>query len=203
MKNLTNISILAIISLWLLPEQIVLAYPPAVGILGPAKSCLACHVQNGPWKDDQTLVIDLLDKATGQSLRQPDGTFKLTASRNQPSILLTAIGYRGSDPNLIPYRNAWLYVSPETIGNSALSKFAAGWDVNLPVACRITGDKMEGFADAHVTVLPMTILPTASAKDAVVQLQIMLTKGESVKGKPAEGMIGSYFERTLYLRIQE
>jgi len=30
-----------------------------------------------------------------------------------------------------------------------------------------------------------------------------LTKGESVKGKPREGMQGSYFERTLYLKVIE
>jgi hypothetical protein len=31
----------------------------------------------------------------------------------------------------------------------------------------------------------------------------MLTKGESVKGKPKEGMIGSYFERKVTLKIMD
>ena len=28
-----------------------MSYPPAVGILGKATSCMSCHVNNGPWTD--------------------------------------------------------------------------------------------------------------------------------------------------------
>lgn len=188
--------------LLLLATSSAFAYPPAVGILGTAKNCLACHVDNGGWKDDQTLVIDIVDKATGKSLRQPDGSFKLVVQRGKLATLLTVIGYQGSEPEKAPYRNAWLYVAPETIGDSSLSKFAPGWDVNLPMACRIVGDKNDAYPNANLTALPMTILATSTAQNSVVQLQVMLTKGESVKGKPKEGMLGSYFERSLRLEIQ-
>ena len=37
--------------------------------------CLACHADNGPWKDGADLIIDIIDKTTGQSLKQPNGDF--------------------------------------------------------------------------------------------------------------------------------
>lgn len=138
----------------------VFAYPPAVGILGKSQNCLACHTTNGGWKESADLIIDIIDKATGQSLRQPDGSFKLAVKRGRAVTVMTAIGYRGGNSELVPYRNAWLYVAPETIDDSSLSKFLPGWDVNL-------------------------------------------TRGESVKGSPKEGMLGSYFERKLFLEVRE
>jgi hypothetical protein len=117
--------------------------------------------------------------------------------------VLTVIGYKTPDKNLIPYRNAWLYTDPARIESSSLSKLSPGWETNLPMACRLVGDKSESYPDAHVTVLPMTVRPTDSAVDGSVALQIMLTKGESIKGKPKGGMQGSYFERTLYLKVIE
>lgn len=179
------------------------AYPPGVGILGKANNCLVCHVDNGGWKDGADLIIDIVDKSSGQSLRQPDGTFKLAVKRNEAVTVMTVIGYRGSSPELVPYRNAWLYVAPEIIGSSSLSKFLPGWDVNLPMACRIVGDKLDAYPDANVTALPMTIRPGDAARDGSVTLQVMLTHGESVKGKPKEGMVGNYFERTLHLEVRE
>src|SRR5688572_16686461 len=53
----------------------VYAYPPGVGILSNSKNCMSCHVNNGPWKDNENLIIDILDKETKTSLRQPDGSF--------------------------------------------------------------------------------------------------------------------------------
>jgi len=76
-------------------------------------------------------------------------------------------------------------------------QFAPGWRVNLPMACRIIGDELEGFEGAKITALPMSIRPGDDAKDAELQLQGMLTKGESVKGKAKEGMKGNYFERVV------
>lgn len=49
----------------------------------------------------------------------------------------------------------------------------------------------------------MSIRPTDAAQDAEVALQVMLTKGESVKGKPKEGMVGNYIERKVYLKVHE
>ena len=40
-------------------------------------------------------------------------------------------------------------------------------------------------------------------QDAELTLQVMLTKGESVKGKAKEGMMGSYFERNVRLKVIE
>ena len=177
------------------------AYPPAVGILGKAQSCLACHVNNGPWTDQEKTIVDILDKETGQSLRQADGAFLIEAKRGQARTLVTVIGRAKGDPAPAPYRNAWLYVDPAQIETSSLSKFAPGWEVNLPMSCRIVGDAVKGYEGATVTALPMTIRPSDAARDATIMLQIMLTRGESVKGKPTEGMIGNYFERTVRLKV--
>ena len=181
----------------------VVAYPPAVGILGKSPNCLSCHVDNGKWTEGSDLIIDIIDKDTKTSLKQKDGTFILSAKRGQAVTVLTVIGYKTSDENQVPYRNAWLYIDPAQIESTSLSKLPPGWETNLPMACRLVGDKSESYPDAHVTVLPMTIRPSDSAVDGSVALQIMLTKGESVKGKPKEGMQGSYFERTLYLKAIE
>ncbi|MHC4145046.1 MAG: hypothetical protein ACYSUD_09730 [Planctomycetota bacterium] len=172
------------------------SYPPAVGILGTSKNCLSCHVSNGPWKDDEKTIIDVLDKDTKKSFKQPDGSFEIEVNRGEIKTLLTVIGRSAEDQEEGPYRNAWLYVDPRTIGSTSLSKFALGWDVNLPMACRIVGDKLAGYDGAALTVLPMSIRPNDAAHDAEIMLQVMLTEGESVKGKPKEGLIGNYFNRT-------
>lgn len=180
-----------------------LAYPPGVGILSNKKNCLECHANNGPWKDDQRTIIDILDKDTMKSLKQADGSFLIETKRGTAKTLLTVIGRAKGDPTEAPYRNAWLYIDPKTIGSASLSKFAPGWDVNLPMSCRIVGDTLDQYPGATLTVLPMTIRPTDAAQDAELTLQVMLTKGESVKGKPKEGMIGSYFERKVRLKVTD
>lgn len=175
-------------------------YPPGVGILGPSRNCLACHVDNGPWKEGGHLVIDVLDKESGKSLRQADGSFVITVKRGEAKTVLTVIGWSGTSE--IPYRTAWLYVDPERIGDaSSLSKFAPGWSVNLPMACRVVGDASAAYPGARVTSLPMTLRPGDDAANATIELQVMLTKGESVKGQAREGMIGSYFVRVVKLVI--
>ncbi|MBI5266646.1 MAG: hypothetical protein HY851_05365, partial [candidate division Zixibacteria bacterium] len=117
--------------------------------------------------------------------------------------VLTVIGWRGDSAAGTPYRNGWIYVDPKTIGSSSLSKFAPGWDVNLSAACRLVGDKFDGAPGAAVTSLPMSLRPGDAARDAELVLQVMLTKGESVKGKPKEGMIGNYFERQVILKVED
>ncbi len=179
------------------------AYPPAVGILGNSRDCLVCHADNGPWKDDGTVIIDVVDKETGQSLKQADGTFLIQAKRGEKKTILTVIGCNRQEELEAPSRNAWIYVDPNMIGASALSSFAPGWNVNLPMACRIVGDPWSETADADYTVLPMSVRPTDAAQDAQIVLQVMLTKGESVKGKAREGLIANYFERKVTLRVVE
>ncbi len=180
-----------------------MAYPPAVGILGQSENCLTCHVNNGPWVDNSNLVIDIVDKQSGASLQQDDGTFALSVKRGGAVTLLTVAGCKTETDSLIPYRNGWLYIDSQRIGTSALSKFPPGWEVNLPMACRLGGDKLDAYPGVHGTILPMTIRPTDAAGDATVTLQMMLTSGETVKGDPQRGMKGSYFERTLYLKVEE
>ncbi|HLB30448.1 MAG TPA: hypothetical protein VJN91_02875, partial [Gammaproteobacteria bacterium] len=72
-------SVVVIGMFWFTSLQPVSAYPPGVGILGKARDCMACHASDGPWQDDGNLIADLLDKETGKSLRQKDGSFLITA----------------------------------------------------------------------------------------------------------------------------
>lgn len=97
--------------------------------------------------------------------------------------------------------NGWIYVDTATIDERSLSKFAAGWDVDLPMACRLIGERLEGYDTYNITVLPMKVQPTDAARDGKVILQGMLTKGKAVKGRGGEGMIGNYFERTVNLEV--
>lgn len=177
------------------------AYPPAVGILSNSKNCLSCHANNGQWKDDGKTIIDILDKDTKNSFKQSDGTFLIETKKGKPKTVLTVIGRKKENNIPIPYRNAWLYIDPTTIETKALSKFAPDWEVNLPMSCRLVGDKLAGYENADITSLPMTIRPMENAKDVEIILQAMLTKGESAKGKAQEGMIGNYFERKVKLKI--
>jgi hypothetical protein len=178
------------------------AYPPAVGILSNSKNCMSCHTSNGPWNEEDRLVIDIVDMETKKSFKQDDGSFLIEAKRWEQKTVLTVIGQKSGKSQIKPYRNAWLYIDPATIGTHSLSKFAPDWDVNLPMACRVVGDKLPGYEDAAITSLPMTIQPLTNAKNAELQLQVMLTKGESVKGKAQEGMIGNYYERKVILTVK-
>lgn len=180
----------------------VYAYPPAVGILSASRNCMSCHSNNGPWKEDEKLIIDILDIETKKSLKQADGSFLIETKRWAQKTVLTVIGQKKDKYFTEPYRNAWLYIDTSTIGSPSLSKFAPDWDVNLPMACRVVGDKLQGYEDAIITSLPMTIQPLSNAKDAVIQLQVMLTRGESVKGKAKEGLTGNYFERQVMLKVK-
>jgi hypothetical protein len=178
------------------------AYPPGVGILSASKNCVSCHSNKGPWNEGDKLIIDVLDSDTKKSLKQPDGTFLIETKRWEQKTVLTVVGWIKEKSETVPYRNAWLYIDPTTIGSQSLSKFAPGWDVNLPMACRVIGDKLPGFEGADITSLPMTIQPLTNAQNAELQLQVMLTKGESIKGNAKEGMLGNYFERKVILRIK-
>lgn len=180
---------------------VALAYPPAVGILGQSENCLKCHAENGKWVEGPGLVIDIVDQPTQMSLRQADSTFLLAVKRGERVTVSTIIGYRAAQEPMPPYRNAWLYVDSTQIGTSSLTKFPTGWEVNLPMACRLVGDKYDKYSDANVTVLPMTVMPGKDAVDGTVQLQVMLTGGEPLKGKPKEGMTGNYHVRTVRLKV--
>jgi hypothetical protein len=177
-------------------------YPPAVGILASNRSCVSCHVSNGPWTNEEHTIIDVLDAKTKDSLKREDGSFLIEVGRGETYTILTVIG-RTREEVSPPLRNAWLYIDPSQMETSALSKFAPGWDVNLPMSCRIVGDKIERYEGAYITVLPMTIRPSDAARNSELELQVMLTSGESVKGKPSEGLISYYFLRKVFLQVRE
>jgi len=176
------------------------AYPPAVGVIGNAKNCLACHSNNGQWQDEGQTIIDILDKSTKKSLLQPDGSFLIEVKRNEVVDILTVIGRSADDKADAPYRNAFLYIDPTTIGTTSLSKFAPGWNVNLSMSCRMVGDKLEGYKGAKITVVPSSIRPTNGARDAEVSLQVLLTKGSTEKGN-AFGVISNYYEKKVKLKV--
>jgi hypothetical protein len=181
----------------------VYAYPPGVGILTKSKNCLSCHVNNGSWSDEENNIIDILDNVTKKSFRQDDGSFLIEVKRFELKTVLTVIGRKNDEKSEMPYRNAWTYIDPKTIETNSFSKFAPGWECNLQLSCRVVGDKLEGYDNAKITSLPMTIRPADAAQNAELSWQIMLTKGESQKGNAKEGMKGNYFERKVKLKVVE
>ena len=195
--------ILATASLLLVAALVATACPPAVGIIGNSRNCLTCHVSNGSWTDANRLIIDLIDKTTQRSLLQSDGSFLLSAKRGTATTMIAVLGYRASGSDPVPYRNGWTFVDSTTFVSSALSKFAPGWEINVPFGCRITGDKIDAYPDGVQSTAPITIRPTEFAKDGEVTLQTMLTSGESVKGNAKSGLVGNYYERTVHLRVTE
>ena len=136
---------------------VAFAYPPAVGIVGKNRDCLSCHASNGPWRNEAGTIVDIVDAATGKSLRQADGRFLLEVERGRTRTVITQIGRKASDEVPPPLRNAWLYLDPTQLETGSLSKFAPGWNVNLPMACRIVGDELPQYPGAAMTALPMTV----------------------------------------------
>jgi hypothetical protein len=177
------------------------AYPPAVGIVGKNRDCLSCHASNGPWSDEVGTIVDIVDAATGKSLRQADGRFLLEVERGRTRTVITQIGRKASDEVPPPLRNAWLYLDPTQLETGSLSKFAPGWNVNLPMACRIVGDELPQYPGAAMTALPMTVRPGDSARGADLELQVMLTSGESAKGNPNAWLKANYLVRDVILRV--
>lgn len=198
MKTVCTVLLVAII---LSGPLISLGYPPAVGIVGKSRNCLKCHENNGPWTDETRTILDIIDATSGESLRLPDGEFLIEVERGRAKTVITQIGRKAGDEAPPPIRNAWLYVDPEQIETGALSKFAPGWNVNLPMACRIVGDKVDRYPGAAMTSLPMTIRPGDAAQDAEVELQVMLTAGESAKGSPNNWLKANYLVRNVRLRV--
>lgn len=178
------------------------AYPPGVGILTDSPDCLTCHSNNGPWKDDENTIIDILDKDTKKSLRQSDGTFLIEAKKGELKTVLTVTGTKKNNTILKPHRTAWLFIDPATIGKNTLSKFAPGWEINLQMSCRLIGDNLAGYENDYITCLPVTISPTEKAQDTEISLQVMITDGEAEKNNAHEGLTGSYFEKKVLLKVK-
>jgi hypothetical protein len=203
-RVMVPLALLALGLLWFLPLPPALAYPPGVGILGKARNCLACHANDGPWKDDANLVVDILDKETGESLRQRDGSFLIPAEPERRRTVLIVLGRAKGDTAPTPLRNGWIFVDPALINRDHLgSKFAPGWEADLSMSCRLVGDTHKAYEGAKITVLPMTLRPTGAAKDGEVDWQILMTSGEAVKGDAKRGLVQNYFERKVRLKVEE
>jgi hypothetical protein len=185
----------------MIPPAVSLAYPPAVGIVGKSRDCTSCHANNGPWADETNTILDVVDAKTGESLRLPGGEFLIEVERGRTRTVFTQIGRSADDNASAPIRNAWLYVDPGLIDTGTLSKFAPGWNVNLPMACRIVGDSVEKYPGAAMTSLPMTVRPGDAARDSELELQVMLTAGESAKGNPDDWLKANYYVRKVQLRV--
>jgi hypothetical protein len=142
-----------------------------------------------------------LTKTQKKSFKQPDGSFQIEVKRFESKTVLTVIGRKDDGQSEMPYRNAWIYIDPKTIETNSLSKFAPGWECNLQLACRVVGDKLDGYENAKITSLPMTIRPADAAQNSELSFQIMLTRGESQKGNAKEGMKGNYFEKKVTLKV--
>ncbi|HWO56063.1 MAG TPA: hypothetical protein VNN55_00685 [bacterium] len=179
------------------------AYPPAVGITSRSRNCGACHQDTGPWRDDAALIVDILDAQTRVSTRRPDGAFLLSVPRGETRRYLTVIGRAAADTVAPPERNGWAYVDPTQIGTASLSKFAPNWEIDLPMSCRMVGDTLSAFPNDHVTVVPMNVRPLAGASAADVELQLMLTSGQSVKNRPNDGLTANYFMRRVRLEVTD
>lgn len=192
MPRLVPLLLLAALPAW--------AYPPGTGILSKSRSCLACHSSAGPWVDEARTVIDVVDVKTKASLWDSAGFFRIDVPRHEARTVLTVLGRRKGEPSP-PRRNGWIYVDPTQIPTSSLTKFAPGWDVNVPLACRVVGDTLEGREGDHLTVLPMTIRPGDAARNAELELQILLSSGESIKGKGKEGLVSNFFQRKIVLKV--
>jgi hypothetical protein len=165
---------------------------------------MACHANDGPWRDDASLIIDLVDRETGRSHRRRDGTFLTSAKPEQKRTVFIVVGRASGDSAPVPLRNGWIFVDPALINREHLgSKFAPGWEADLIMSCRLVGDTYKGYEGAKLTVLPLTLRPTGAAKDAEVEWQVLVTGGEAVKGDAKQGLVQKYFERRVRLRVEE
>ena len=54
-------------------------------------------------------------------IKQPDGTFLIETERWEQKTVLAVIGRIKDKPDVVPCRNAWLYIDPATIGTHSLS----------------------------------------------------------------------------------
>lgn len=84
------------------------------------------------------------------------------------------------------------------------AKFAPGWEGDLSMSCRLVGDAHEAYQGAKLTVLSMTVRPTAAAaRDAELEGQILMTGGDAVNGDATQGLVQNYFERKVRLKAEE
>ncbi len=196
-----RVPVVVLCSAVLLFSTVASGYPPAVGIGGKSRSCANCHADTGPWQDEAKTIVDVLDGTTRLSLRQPDGRFLLEVPRGEIRTVITVIGRVAGDEAPPPVRNAWLYIDPRRIETGSFGKFAPGWDVTLPLSCRVVGDEVPEYPGAAVTSVPMKIRPGDSAQDCELELQVMLTSGESTKGNPNAWLKGNYVVRRLFLDV--
>src|SRR6266545_2219147 len=96
----------------------VYCYPGMVGIAGKSKNCIVCHANNGGWDDGKT-IVDIVDKETLKSYKQPDGSFSIDVKRNEQKTIILILG-RPKEESSLPVRNAWLLLDTSKIQSSGL-----------------------------------------------------------------------------------
>lgn len=168
---------------------------PAASLEGRQKSCLSCHKNTGPWKDESKIVIDIIDPETGKSFKQEDGSFLIPVKRDEVRRVKTVLGV-SSDLEWVPECVAWLYVDPEELQKAPESslKFAPHWEVNRPFCGKRVVETIKGFEDKKVASLTMSIRPSKEAKDANVLLQVLFKSFDRT-------LVGNYFERKVNLKV--
>lgn len=168
---------------------------PASSLEGRQKSCLSCHKDTGPWKDESKMVIDIIDPETGQSFRQVDGSFLIPVKRNEVRRVKTVLG-ASADLEWVPECVAWLYVDPEELQKAPESslKFAPHWEVNRPFCGKRLVETLKGFEGKKVATITMSIRPLKEAKDATVLLQVLFKSFDRT-------LVGNYFEHKVNLKV--
>lgn len=172
----------------------VSAYP-AASLEGRQKSCLSCHKNTGPWKDESKIVIDIIDPQTGESFKQEDGSFLIEVKRDEVRRVKTVLGV-SSDLEWVPEFVAWLYADPEEIQRAPESslKFAPNWEVNRPFCGKRVAGTVKGFEGKKVATLTMSLRPLKEAKDADISLQVLFKSFDRT-------LVGNYYERKVNLRV--
>ena len=169
---------------------------PGVPLEGRQKTCLSCHINTGPWNDEEKTIIEILDPKTGTSFKKPDGSFAIPVKKGEERRVLVVLGVEPTY-SWIPEWTAWLFVHPEALQKDPESspKFAPNWEVNRAFCGKRLGESVKGFEEKKVASITMTIRPLKDAKDETVLLQVFFKSGDRTK-------VGNYFERKVLLQVE-
>lgn len=170
---------------------------PAASLEGRQKSCIACHQNSGPWNDESKLLIDIVDAASGKSLKTADGSFEIAVRRGEERRVRTVFGADQSLP-WRPECAGWLYVDPrelETAPESS-SKFAPGWAVNRAFCGKRLNEDLKEYPGKKGGGLTMTLSPREGAKDATIELQVLFKSMDPT-------LVGNYYVKRVNLKALE
>jgi hypothetical protein len=171
---------------------------PAAPLEGRQKNCLSCHLNTGPWDDEEKVIIEMRDPKTGTSFREGDGSFRIPVVSGGERRVQVVLGV---EPTYawIPKLTGWLFVHPEALQKESESspKFAPKWEANRTYCGKRLGETVKGFEGKKVTAITMTIRPLKgakyeTAKYETILLQVLFKSGDRTK-------VGNYYERKVHL----